>query len=124
MQAFIHQIIFTDDEVAHLNNVGWDQASQDNPRVKLHLDHNATCNDLDHYECVALVEGTNDLEDIFRVGNGQDIPGVKYKIFLGKRAHSISVGDIVEIEDGGYHLCAGVGFVDLGSPFSDIGEPQ
>ncbi len=121
-QAFIHQIVFTEEESNHINKVGWDQACKDNPRVRLHLDHGATCNDLNHYECVAVVQGTNDLEDIFRVGNGQDVPGVKYKIFLGKRAHSLSVGDLVEIEGGNYHLCAGVGFVDIGSPFSEAAK--
>lgn len=61
------------------------------------------------YTCVAEIDA-NDLEDAFRVGNIG--PSHKMSAVEGKRASSMSVGDVCKL-DGKFYQVMGCGFEEL-----------
>lgn len=65
--------------------------------------------DLAYYECVAKID-TDDLEDAFKIGNIG--PAEKIEKMRGRRPHSMSVGDVCEL-DGKFYQVMGCGFEEI-----------
>lgn len=65
--------------------------------------------DLAYYECVAKID-TNDLEEAFKIGNNG--PFEKIEQMRGRRRHTMSVGDVCEL-DGKFYQVMSVGFEEI-----------
>ena len=102
----VYQIRLTHEEVVQLTAFGW---GVDNPKIQAygarHFGKIENVN-MDHYDLVAKVD-TNDLEKAFELMNLWDRPELVTKL---SSCSSMSVGDVVEDEDGNRFLCASFGF--------------
>ena len=115
MKYKIFQIQLTDAEVAMINANGHDSV----PKQKLRLDISMPARDpiaamvkealaADYYTHVGNITA-NDLEDVFNVGN----IGPEENIERLGRMSSLSVGDVVEDENGVRHVVASFGFEEI-----------
>jgi hypothetical protein len=115
MKYKIFQIQLTDAEVAMINANGHDSV----PKQKLRLDISMPAGDpiaamvkealvADYYTHVGNITA-NDLEDVFNVGN----IGPEENIERLDRMSSLSVGDVVEDENGVRHVVASFGFEEI-----------
>ena len=111
----VYQIQLTDAEVAMINANGHDSV----PKQKLRLDISMSFGEpigglvkealaADYYTHVGNITA-NDLEDVFNVGN----IGPEENIERLDRMSSLSVGDVVEDEDGVRHVVASFGFEEV-----------
>ncbi len=104
----VYQIQLTDAEVAAGNLV-----VGSSPRVKAYFDRSFDSSfkaeNFQYYTHVANVD-TNDMEEAFKLMNLWERPESIEK--LG-RCSSMSVGDILEMEDGTKFRCASFGFAQL-----------
>lgn len=102
-----------------VNELGWDEASKQFPDIKAHLD----CTTMGSkkwspaykpfYSHVLEVEADG-LEDVFALCNG--VPKDNARIVREiQKWHSLSVGDIVEL-DKVYYMVDGVGFNQIDMP--------
>lgn len=103
----VYQIQLTDAEIAIVNSGG-----EYTPRIKAYFDRSFEstfkAENFQYYTHVATVE-TNDMEEAFKAMNiMSDIPVSCYD-----RCSSMSVGDILEMEDGSKYRCASFGFTLL-----------
>lgn len=109
--ANVYQIHLTNEEVDFINKNGWGIA-ESNPKIKAYLDKtfpsDFTNDNLKYFKIVAEVD-SNDLEEIFNLMNMWDDPTKVVK--LGE-CYSLSVGDIVEINNK-YYLCDTCGWKEL-----------
>jgi hypothetical protein len=101
----VYQIQLSDKETAGINRVGWDfsektKAFAGRSFVKPYAVK------IDFYDMVATVD-TDDLEEAFELMNLWEQPERVSKLL---RCSSMSVGDIVETENGDRYLCASFGF--------------
>lgn len=105
MKFKVLQMQLTDSDVAVINSEGW-SAAETNPRVKAYLDkmHGKVGNGEFHTH-VANIEAIG-LEDVFRIGN----VGPEENIERLTQMHSVSVGDIIEDDEGTRFVVANVGF--------------
>ena len=115
MKYKIFQIQLTDAEVAMINANGHDSV----PKQKLRLDISMPAGDpiaamvkealaADYYTHVGNITA-NDLEDVFNVGN----IGPEESIERLGRMSSLSVGDVIEDENGVRHVVASFGFEEI-----------
>jgi hypothetical protein len=115
MKYKIFQIQLTDAEVAMINANGHDSV----PKQKLRLDISMSFGEpigglvkealaADYYTHVGNITA-NDLEDVFNVGN----IGPEENIQRLDRMSSLSVGDVVEDENGVRHVVASFGFEEI-----------
>ncbi len=115
MKYKIFQIQLTDAEVAMINANGHDSV----PKQKLRLDISMSFGEpivnlakealaADYYTHVANIEAYS-LEDVFEFGN----IGPEKNIERLDRMSSLSVGDVVEDEDGVRHVVAIFGFEEI-----------
>ena len=112
MQYKLHQIHLTDAEVDQVNAEGHDSVHKQ--KLKLDMNFGDTPSvarqamDLGYYNQVALIEADS-LEGVFHVGN----VGPEEAITRLKPMYSVSVGDVVEAEDGTQSVVASFGFKQL-----------
>ena len=103
----VYQIRLTHEEVVQVTALGW---GVDNPKIQAygarHFGNKIKNVNMDHYDLVAKVD-TNDLEEAFELMNLWDHPERVTKL---SSCSSMSVGDVVEDEDGNRFLCASFGF--------------
>ena len=103
----VYQIRLTHEEVVQVTALGW---GVDNPKIQAygarHFGSKIENVNMDHYDLVAKVD-TNDLEKAFELMNLWDRPELVTKL---SSCSSMSVGDVVEDEDGNRFLCAAFGF--------------
>ena len=102
----VYQIQLTDEEIAIANEGG------STARIEAYFDRSFDgtfkAENFQYYTHVATVE-TNDMEEAFKAMNiMSDIPVSCYD-----RCSSMSVGDILELEDGTKFRCASFGFTQL-----------
>ena len=103
-----------------INELGWEGICEQNPAVKAALDcqtfgtERFTLDMLPHYTHVADIDANN-TEDAFVMHNnptGDEI--LEQQITRYGTQHSLSVGDILEAEDGGLYMCDPMGFKYVG----------
>jgi hypothetical protein len=103
----VYQIQLTDLEITIANSGGT------SPRLKAYFDRSFEstfkAENFEHYTHVANVD-TDNMDDAFGLMNMWDEPHLVEK--LGP-CSSMSVGDILELEDGSRHRCASFGFTAL-----------
>jgi len=93
-----------------INKLGWDAASKTYPLVKAYLDCSVFGSEkwsaeyFKHFLPTAKLDVVN-LDHAFEVGNIG--PQESIEGFLD---HSVSVGDILELEDGSLHMVDSIGF--------------
>ena len=102
----VYQIQLTDLEITIANSGG------NSPRLKAYFDRmfesTFKAENFQYYTHVATVE-TNDMEEAFKAMNiMSDIPVSCYG-----SCSSMSVGDILELEDGSKYRCASFGFTAI-----------
>lgn len=103
----VYQIQLTDVEIAIVNSDG-----EYTPHIKAYFDRSFEstfkAENFQYYTHVATVD-TNDMEEAFTAMNKMaDLPMTCYE-----RCASMSVGDILELEDGSKYRCASFGFTAL-----------
>ena len=103
-----------------INRLGWEAICEQNPAVKAALDcshfgtERFTLDMLPHYTHVADIDA-NELEDAFFIHNNpHGDPILEEQITRYATQHSLSVGDILEAEDGGLYMCDPMGFKYVG----------
>jgi hypothetical protein len=103
----VYQIQLTDLEITIANSGGT------SPRLKAYFDRSFEstfkAENFEHYTHVANVD-TDNMDDAFSLMNMWDEPQLVEK--LGP-CSSMSVGDILELEDGSRYRCASFGFTAL-----------
>jgi len=102
----VYQIQLTDAEIAAVNN------GETSDRIQAYFDRSFErtfkAENFQYYTHVATVD-TNDMEEAFKAMNiMSDIPVSCYD-----RCSSMSVGDILEMEDGSKYRCASFGFTKI-----------
>ena len=102
----VYQIQLSNAEIDAINN------GETSVRIKAYFDRSFEgkfkAENFQYYTHVATVE-TNDMEEAFKAMNiMSDIPVSCYH-----RCSSMSVGDIIEMEDGSKYRCASFGFILL-----------
>ena len=115
MRYQVYQIHLTAAERDLVNDMGWEGAVKQSPRVGAYMgkmfpesaDFRANL-DEGYYEHVANVTA-NDLENVFHIGN----MGPEEQIERLDQMHSISVGDILVDENGAASVVAGFGFEEI-----------
>ena len=104
----VYQIRLTNEEVDAINR------DESFPKAKAffgrHLDSKFDPDNFQYYTHVANV-ATDSMEEAFRAMNLWDECAVKVERI--DQCSSMSVGDILELEDGSLHLCASFGFKSL-----------
>ena len=115
MKYKIFQIQLTDAEVAMINANGHDSVPKQKLRLNISMSFGEPIGGLvkealaaDYYTHVGNITA-NDLEDVFNVGN----IGPEENIERLDRMSSLSVGDVVEDEDGVRHVVASFGFEEI-----------
>lgn len=106
----VYQIHLTEEEHNHINKNGWDFS---NPKISAYA--NRTFGDvenvnMDFYTYVASVM-TDDRETAFHIMNMWDSP--ELVTIYKEDAYSMSVGDVLEMEDGTRYLCSTFGFKEI-----------
>lgn len=113
----IFQIRLSDEDYAKINETGHVSVPKNKARIEIHV---ATYEDKDisslvrealdrgFYDHVADIEAT-DLEDVFHVGN----VGPEEAITRHAPMHSISVGDVIEYDDGWRYVVLPSGFAPV-----------
>ena len=113
----IFQIRLSDEDYAKINETGHVSVPKNKARIEIHV---ATYDDKDisslvrealdrgFYDHVADIEAT-DLEDVFHVGN----VGPEEAITRHAPMHSISVGDVIEYDDGWRYVVLPSGFAPV-----------
>jgi len=115
MSSFkVFQIRLSDEDYAKINETGHVSVPKNKARIEIHV---ATYDDKDisslvrealdlgFYDHVADIEAA-DLHDVFRVGN----VGPEEAITRHAPMHSISVGDVIEDDDGWRYVVLPTGF--------------
>jgi hypothetical protein len=112
MKYKIFQIQLTDAEVAMINANGHDSVPKQKLRLNISMPRGRRVLDgifaADYYTHVGNITA-NDLEDVFNVGN----IGPEENIERLDRMSSLSVGDVVEDEDGVRNVVASFGFEEI-----------
>ena len=115
MKYKIFQIQLTDAEVAMINANGHDSVPKQKLRLNISMSFGEPVGGLvkealaaDYYTHVGNITA-NDLEDVFNVGN----IGPEENIERLDRMSSLSVGDVVEDENGVRHVVASFGFEEI-----------
>jgi hypothetical protein len=115
MKYKIFQIQLTDAEVAMINANGHDSVPKQKLRLNISMSFGEPIGGLvkeaiaaDYYTHVGNITA-NDLEDVFNVGN----IGPEENIERLDRMSSLSVGDVVEDENGVRHVVASFGFEEI-----------
>ena len=113
----IFQIRLSDEDYAKINETGHVSVPKNKARIEIHV---ATYEDKDisslvrealdrgFYDHVADIEAA-DLHDVFRVGN----VGPEEAITRHAPMHSISVGDVIEYDDGVRYVVLPTGFAPV-----------
>ncbi|MGA1739124.1 MAG: hypothetical protein ACO4AM_07575 [Candidatus Nanopelagicaceae bacterium] len=106
----VYQIQLTDNEIDTINSDG-----EYTPRIKAFFDRSFErtfkAENFKYYDHVATVD-TDSMEDAFTLMNLWEDPYKVSKIPT-RRCSSMSVGDILEMEDGTLYRCASFGFTKL-----------
>ena len=104
----VYQIQLTDAEIAVVNGGG-----DYTPRIKAYFDRSFESSfkaeNFQYYDHVANVD-TDDMENAFEAMNLWEESIFFEDIFKLGRCSSMSVGDILEMEDGSKYRCASFGF--------------
>jgi len=104
----VYQIQLTDQEIDVVNGGG-----DYTPRIKAYFDRSFESSfkaeNFQHYTHVANVD-TNEMENAFEAMNLWEESIFFEDIFKLGRCSSMSVGDILEMEDGSKYRCASFGF--------------
>lgn len=103
----VYQIHITDEEIAIINRGEF--TPRTNAYFDRHIDTMFKAENFQYYTRVADVY-TNDIEYAFRLMNLWDQPDLVVKI---GRCSSMSVGDIVEMDNGKRYRCASFGFEQI-----------
>lgn len=113
----VFQIRLSDEDYAKINETGHVSVPKNKARIEIHV---ATYEDKDisslvrealdrgFYDHVADIEAA-DLDDVFRVGN----VGPEEAITRHAPMHSISVGDVIEYDDGVRYVVLPTGFAPV-----------
>jgi hypothetical protein len=103
-----------------INELGWEKACETYPSIQAKMDcqhygtERFTLDMLPHYTHVADIDA-NELEDAFFIHNNpHGDPILEEQITRYATQHSLSVGDILEAEDGGLYMCDPMGFKYVG----------
>lgn len=103
----VYQIQLTDAEIAAINN------GETSDRIKAYFDRSFDgtfkAENFQYYTHVANVD-TNDMEEAFAAMNLWDEGA---EVIKNGPCSSMSVGDILEMEDGSKYRCASFGFTQL-----------
>lgn len=104
----VYQIQLTDAEIAAVNN------GETSDRIQAYFDRSFErtfkAENFQYYTHVANV-ATNDMDEAFRAMNLWDgMDGMEDMVEKSGPCSSMSVGDILEMEDGSKYRCASVGF--------------
>ena len=119
MKYTIHQIVLSDADHKHINNVGWELAEKV-PKIKAYM-NTSTFGEFEpgyllYYSAVREVEVYkevgNDLEAVFAHCNDINCYSVKTLGVFGP-CRSLSVGDIIERQGGRIFLCERFGFSEI-----------
>lgn len=106
----VYQIQLTNEEINAANR---GDGAYTNPKIKAYFDRSFEstfkAENFQHYTCVANVY-TDDMEEAFRLMNLWEDES---KIDTWGPCSSMSVGDILELEDGKLYRCASWGFTLL-----------
>jgi len=104
----VYQIQLTDAEIAAINN------GETSDRIQAYFDRSFErtfkAENFQYYTHVATVD-TNDMEEAFKAMNLWD--GEWFKVEKLAPCSSMSVGDILEMEDGSKYRCASFGFTAI-----------
>lgn len=106
----VYQIQLSDLQIQLLNEQGW---GVDNPKIRAYGRRGlgrVEDVDMEFYTPVAVVQ-TDDLEEAFELMNLWEQPD--RIVALAPFMASMSVGDVVETEDGRRFLCAPIGFEEI-----------
>ena len=112
----LFQIHLTDAEVDKINAEGHDSVHKQSLKLDMSLRKNDTgaiakeAFDLGYYTHVSNISAEG-LEGVFHVGNMG--PESQIERFADCNMYSVSVGDIVEDEDGNKSVVAGMGFKEV-----------
>lgn len=117
----VFQILLTSEEVAKVNAEGHGSVPKHSARSDMHFSDNPQTIAFDamekgYYTHVANITTDRGLEGVFEIGNNGIHPLVldgNKNFEMLTRMHSISVGDVIERENGDQYVVAGVGFKRL-----------
>lgn len=102
----VYQIQLTDEEISLVNAQGWHATPRTKAFVDRSFDSTFSAENFEHYDHVANVD-TDDMEEAFRLMNLWDDESLVET--LGS-CSSMSVGDILVLENGQRYRCASFGF--------------
>ena len=108
-QFKVYQISLTDSDSDYVNDNGWTEAANNEPRIQAYLDASfgRVKSDSYHKHVATITAAT--LDEVFHIGN----MGPEENIDRVAQMRSVSVGDIIEASDGTKHIVAHVGFDQL-----------
>ena len=109
----VYQIQLTDAEIAAINN--GEESEKSKAYFNRSFERTFKAEDFRFYTHVANV-ATDDMEDAFRSMNCWDYEGYWEKLAVVTPVStftSMSVGDILELEDGSKYRCASFGFTPI-----------
>ena len=115
----VFQILLTSEEVAKVNAEGHGSVPKHSARTDMHFSDNPQTIAFDamekgYYTHVANITTDRGLEGVFEVGQNVYEMGRSYGFFeMLERMHSISVGDVIERENGDQYVVAEYGFKKL-----------
>lgn len=117
----VFQILLTSEEIAKVNAEGHGSVPKHSARTDMHFSDNPQTIAFDamekgYYTHVANITTDRDLEGVFEIGNSDNFLNGLYCPTFGEiltRMHSISVGDVIECENGDQYVVAEVGFKRL-----------
>ena len=115
----VFQILLTSEEIAKVNAEGHGSVPKHSARSDMHFSDNPQTIAFDamekgYYTHVANISTDRGLEGVFDIGQNVYEMGRSYGFFeILERMHSISVGDVIECENGDQYVVAEYGFKRL-----------
>jgi len=117
----VFQILLTKEEIDTVNAEGHGSVPKHSARSDMHFSDNPQTIAFDamqngYYTHVANISTDRGLEGVFEIGNSDNFLGGLYCPTFGEiltRMHSVSVGDVIERENGDQYVVAEYGFKKL-----------
>lgn len=115
----VFQILLTSEEVAKVNAEGHGSVAKHSARSEMHFSDNPETLAFDamekgYYTHVANISTDRGLEGVFEIGQNVYAMDRSYGFFeVLQRMHSVSVGDVIERENGNQYVVAEYGFKRL-----------
>lgn len=105
----VYQIQLTDAEIDLVNTVGWDASPRTQAYADRSFESTFKAESFEHYNHVATVD-SGDMEEAFELMNLWEREDL---VERHGPCSSMSVGDILELQDGSRYRCASFGFTAL-----------